>query len=558
MDTILRVTHTPANKMAQSTTQVDPYEAAMQAAGTWVLDVKHVVSNMKLYLKQNTEQRESQAEKPPRNIAAEFEFLYSLISPAFVRVRFEIVNVDGSEHKLLDYTPRTTKNENKNQLLEPNFDYLNDPNIIVKRVILSQNRNCANFKYPLTFQANGLVLCSNTWNVLSIPPHALNFRFNRKRVVETLDSYRIYAILDGTIVNLYYFESKWCFSSANGYQLNEYKWMGEKTYEEAFNEVTKLYPEFAYDKLNTSCTYSIGFRHNDFHPFVADGPKMWLVQCISVENTESGVAAVDITNNTDIGIPTQKPLEVESFKPFGQPNVDNKTTYENLLQINRNSTAMYLKCIITNSKKEPKRSNLLQIAQQIAASGDTSAIHYGYILRREPTEDDVFSNIIIESDLLRKIRQFMYNLPKGERMNELSARGVHIDNTTRQEYCIIRSYLDRNNRDLFMKLFPCFHSQFTKYDELIASIVNRIIQCYKNRRTKMKIQNTSGKRPNVSDNTVIIDRLAAPLMNHISSIEPQLTPHNPKTRDIIYDYVVRSEYVDLFFSVIQQQKAHVR
>ena len=75
-------------------------------------------------------------------------------------------------------------------------------------------------------------------------------------------------------------------------------------------------------------------------------------------------------------------------------------------------------------------------------------INLGYILKSSNQEvTGIHSNIIIESSLLKKIRQLLYN----NKYIELSKK----HNTSKDNIVIISSYLDINNSNIFTKFCNC-------------------------------------------------------------------------------------------------------
>lgn len=521
------------------------------------LDINHVVATMKKFVASQPDNQ--------RNIATELEFLYGLLSPANIRMRFEAIEEkqvtdiktsdessdltstdldDDSEkptaeetlaseiiNSIFDYS-RGKKNSKKNSkqqsrvLDEPHFSF---DNVDIDRIILTNNRNHSRFEHPIAFQANGIVLSSKTWDIVSMPPAAFNPRVNKKEVIAGLASYKIYRILDGTTVTLYHYNDEWVMSSTNGYAVESFKWMGSTTYMEAFMETL---PKFDFDQLDKTHCYSIGFRNKRFHPFAADLPTAWLIRNYDLVNK------CDVVDE-EIGVPMQRPVTRRSICD----TVDADDFYANMLSINEKSLDIYISRLIENTKKIPSNDTLDTIACEIAHERNSKlmnpSVHYGFILRREIAADDYNSNIMLESTLFKKIRQFVYNLPKGERMRKLKARGVVIDESNRLNYCMLRNYLDRSNRDTFVRLFPGFFREYQRYDELFATIVDNIIT-----------NGNSRKRTTTpTKQSVVCSRIAVVLRNHI---EQQITidPHNADIKSIVYDFAVDPQYIDLYFAVL--------
>ena len=544
------------------------------------VDIAGVVASMKKFINQ----------LPARDTAKEFEFLYSLISPAFIRMRFEITYANNDKTvRMMDADSANNDDDNnvvtysRNEIREsrrglhhgqelpaPCFAFMNAAGTKVGRVLLTQNRERSNYSYPISYEANGLVLDSSTWNVLSLPVHALKYNMSQSEIVANLHNYVIMKIADGTTVTLYYNnldaqspydENLWRMSTANGYDVNDYQWMGNLTYREAFNEIAAKYPDFKLSSLDRNCSYSIGFRHRDFHPFIADKEKMW-IQCVNNRTTLKQVRSDPSTNNT--GLPMQSPIQ-----PHDLLNVDinsdmtNSQIFAKLSDNNAKALDTYMNSIIPNSKHVVGSAELMRRAANVGPG----SIHYGYILRGT----NPLTNVILESELLKKIRQFMYNLPRGERLRELTTRGINIDHTNRVKYCVLRAFLNFEHNNLFIQLFPQFHPLYAEYTKMINDVTTRILRCFKDKKTKQRMTastavttnatsstSTSIEQPhtqlNVSTDTrsvsdLILDSIVSSLYNHIAT-RVQINPYEQHAKEIIHDWITTTSYTDLYFSYI--------
>jgi hypothetical protein len=333
----------------------------------------------------------------------------------------------GSDLRITYENTKTTNDTN-------NTDGPNGPTCAT-RFLLSTIRLYANYNLDLAKQCNGVVLEYPSWKVISLPSAKINPHYRLNDVIKKLDSYEIYNISDGTTVTLYYYNNAWCMSSTNGFDVRDYRWQSETTYWEAFIEVTKLYPEFSLDKLDTSVSYTVAFRHHHFHPLATDPQRAWLVCATSIEN-----AAVSYPN---IGLPLQVAIAV---------------TGDEILEKNKTALSRYL-TTVREGKPE---------------------IHYGYVLRATGTDSD----IILESELLKTVRGLVYNLPKNT--------NVVLNHTNRLEYMILKSYLSCKSKFNFINLFPQFDSFYKKYDALFKELSSDIITAMRrtDRASKSKLVTT--------------------------------------------------------------------
>jgi len=354
----------------------------------------------------------------------------------------------------------------------------------IGRIILTQSRNQSDFTNPITFQCNGLILDSTNWKVLAVPCCAFNPRSSLKKI-EALykeNKYKLYKIYDGTIINLYHYNDKWILGTTNSYEMNDCKFMGSKTYMGLLSDIIKQYPEFSFEKLDIHYSYCIGFKHQNMHLFSADKQKAWFIQKTNLETM-----VTDYTNITGLenqGIITEKP------------------NFDTLIETNNKALRNYLK---------------------------EFRIDFGYILRGEFAESKEQSNILLESTLLKKIRQLIYNFPRELTMN--------LTNENRLGYIILRAYLNYSNRKIFIDLFPQYQRKFDEYKELINNLVTRIVQCYRNSNIKL----TNDKK---------IDQLANIFIGYINR-EGRINSFNDNCKSIIYDYATDIEYIDIYRKILE-------
>jgi len=289
---------------------------------------------------------------------------------------------------------------------------IDEGDVVKGRLMLTSDRGRAN-PDTLDKQCGGVVLADNPWRILLMPPSLISQKYALKTIANNIKTYKIYEIMDGTIVTLYWYDGQWRLSSTNGPDVGEYLWIGPLTYMEAF----KAAGAPAFETLDTNLSYTVGFRHHDFHPLVADPSKVWIIHVYDTVN-RCFVAP-------DLAIPWQLPA---------------KTPKANVVKW------MQDKC--------------LEALQKYNATG---AIHYGFLLRGP------FQDVIFESTLLKAVRQSMYNLPKKRHPG-----AKQITPANRMQYNTLRAYLG-NNKGAFIKMFPQFASHYTHYDEVLGNLAKCVL-----------------------------------------------------------------------------------
>lgn len=421
-----------------------------------------------------------------------FNILQSLVGE-HVRVRTEIVRDDTEDTADVNAAPGK-------------FSYLNG--VDVHRVLLTADRLKADFTRELVRSCNGVVLEYPGWNVLAVPSPMFKPDFRVADVASNMDSYRVYKINDGTTVTLYYYNDTWCISSTNGFDVSGYKWMGSSTYMEALTSAAKLYPGFCFGGLNESYAYTVGFRHNDFHPLLSDPASMWLIQTCDVSALNSENPKL-VMVNVDIGLPQQTAVKATGVGFF-----------KHLQETNANALGRYL--------------------SSVRGSNANPDIHYGYVLRSDSLTGALSanSNIILESDLLKKIRNLMYNLPKNK-----FAGATPITSANRLEYTILRAYLSCNDRFTFIGLFPQFQKQYDSYNNSFNKLSSRILGALRNRNVRENIANPRDKDVSVRR----IDTLAFALVKHIEDCG-KINGFDSQATNIVLDFIMNKKYLDLYYA----------
>jgi hypothetical protein len=360
----------------------------------------------------------------------------------------------------------------------------------IKRYVLTSNRLKADFSNVLVRQCNGVVLDSE-WNIISLPPPMFCPKFKYNKINKTLGDYHIYKIKDGTTITLYYFNNKWSMSTTNGYDVSDFKWIGDKTYMEHFSTLMEKYDGFTFDSLDRNLSYTFGFRVNDFHPF-GESEGIWFIRSFDTVMKE-------ISNNFLIN--GKKVIQVQEMENY---NI-NKKTFNWLMNNNREAMNNYLE---SKTNKNP-------------------FIHYGYVLRSKTQENP---DIVLESELLKFIRKCVYNIP----------RLSFITHENRLSYIILREFLSTKTRQDFIAVFsPKFDAEFTKLKSRFDIVVEDLI----------KILSMKGYRNDVFKMDTPYNEILTALCTSIES-NTKLFPFDQNISSIITDHIITTKFINLYFPLL--------
>ena len=198
------------------------------------------------------------------------------------------------------------------------------------RIILSRGRRGGGSR--LCTECNGAVIDVRTWTHLAVPSRAFDPRQSKQIVdrafavpdadgVIRTGHYNVIQVIDGTVVTIYSWTHPkkglvWCLVSANGFDVSHLKWDGDETYAEVLFELLAKSPTFLaatglrlsllcvddvridFKTLERGRCYTIGFRHPNFHPMVADPPGVWNIQSVDLASEVATAAGLP-------GIPRQ-------------------------------------------------------------------------------------------------------------------------------------------------------------------------------------------------------------------------------------------------------------
>lgn len=397
----------------------------------------------------------------------------------------------------------------------------------LSRVILSTNKRHGDMNSTFLRQLNGVVFQYPGWKVLCVPAPMLNTTFDRTEIASNISEYNIFSVIDGTIVNAYWYEpeNSWRLSSTNGYDVTTNKWLTGKTYLAAITELAADFPDFSFDKLDKNFCYTIGFRHHDFQPLLMDPQRLWFIQACntSLMNNLSTVRANMASLMTQpgqlakamkesipvlsivqvgIGLPVQTPMEFAA-------GLSNDAIVNNLIARNKNAVEEFTK---QGDVKPPP--------------------HYGYVLRPKHASSGV-CDILLESTLLQMIKRTLYNFPKKRNATE-----TMLTSDNRLEYAKLRAYLGIRIKYPFITLYPQFAADYTRFDAIFNKVATMIVALAK-------------KNPIQSDGTVngaVAEIIASKFSDHIKKKGINVTGIDGVA--MAMDIIVDIKYLEMYFTLL--------
>jgi len=341
----------------------------------------------------------------------------------------------------------------------------------------------------LWLECNGLQLdCSDLNNItfLVIPQVSFISHYNTNLVNKYINKslYNIYKIEDGTIINIYYYNKNqsWVISTTRGIDVSIYNDILIDILKEKDINIDEFYKSL--DKNNC---YTFNIQHNSIHKF-NNANNIWFIQSINLTN-------MNVSNIEFIKIPNQVLLPYKQEDTVSILNIINKT--------NKYSLNNYL---------------------------NTDENNLGYILKSNNVSlTGISSNIIIESSLMKKIRQLLYS----NKYVKLSKKY----NVSTSEIVVVSSYLDVNNNNLFIKLFPCYTNTYNILAKITLLEISNIIRYSKS------VNNTK--------NTEIFSTVTKFLFDNINKLYNLNSVNDIHLQDIIHNFLINENNLCIYLNLVK-------
>lgn len=412
------------------------------------------------------------------------------------------------------------------------------------RIMMIGNRFKSDFKNPISFECNGAIVSynrkDNKFKTLVVPTELFNSQTLCKEEINSYikqRTYSLYKVYDGTIVNLYFYKNAWRISTNKAYDATNLYFMENKTYNNVLEELFSYYKDFNMSRLNFNKCYTICFKYDKFHTFIenkniSNQNKLILIQSVdtSIFNNENKLI---IDYNDDIGIPVST-----------QYNLHGDHTLKNIYNVLYNEITRYKKY----------------------HNGSTYEPNYGLILRSHNfNKTKEYSNLLLESNLMSKIRNLLYNHSFAKKLNYFdklinSESIINKNYYNMQDLTNLKMFLIKKDLNVYLLLFPQYKTNMDHYNDFIKFFTKYIIKNY------YIFQKYLNDFSNIIKNINIMD--SVPPSNEIKTNFNKLNKFalyvcldlkNKKINlnvqenyDILYDFLHNVLYIDYYYSCIHK------
>jgi hypothetical protein len=409
-----------------------------------------------------------------------------------------------------------------------------------KRIMFIANRFKSDFTNPISFECNGLIAeyneSTNKYKMLVIPLEMFNSqKLIKQEINKFYDEkvYQLYKVYDGTIINLYYYNNEWKISTNKAYEANNLIYVNNKTYQNVLEEILELYPNFTFNNLDINKCYTLCMKYILYHPFIENihynNNKLVFLQSVDIQYFNE-YNKIIINENEDIGLPISKSYNLDDFQNL-------QYIYTSL----SNEIGRY--------KKEKNLANYDPI--------------FGIILRSKnfnKTKD--YSNILLESNLMSKIRNLIYNHSFTKKLNFYNVLDKSNNMIINKNYynmlnlISLKIFLTKKDLNLFILLFPDYKPIIKMYDVLLKYMTKYLIKNFNV--FTMNLNNIDKLFKNALhlncqelpiDIPINYNKLNKLMMIiYIDLKNKKLNINVNENYDILYDYLNNLIYLDYYYS----------
>lgn len=340
-----------------------------------------------------------------------------------------------------------------------------------------------------------------------------------------LRTYKLYKIMDGFKITIYYSKSKkeWIMATKNAFEITNLIWKGNK-YGDVINDVFNQYPEFNVNKLNKNFCYSFIMHHPAFNYF--NQPALWKPEYLNNDseyNFNKSATLLSCFKIVDNYFIKQHINNLYGIVPQVEYTIDEiihekKINYFGKL-IENNNAAFY---------------NYIE----------TGKIDFGYILKNN---NNKYASIKIESSLYNEIKKFIYDVKIINK--NLSHQGnVNYNKNFKQIENIIIYTWCKKKEDIFISLFPNHKHYFDKLNLIINNIA--LLYCKNNVNIETLTNNDTIFMKSIKEGTnynEIINYLSVKTHTKINSMYTYNVKQSLETNyNIILNILYSIEFLDIY------------
>lgn len=333
---------------------------------------------------------------------------------------------------------------------------------------------------------------------------------------------------DGATIGLYWFNGAWVIRTINSFDASNLIWNDRATFGQMVNDVMLKYPQFKYDALDKTKSYTLSIKHPAIHAYheMLDYPvlRAWFIQCTDIAkiNRQCGVFNGTISFDESIGLELQLPATAKTLSSMSDISLSRDPKYNNHLTDERHM-GMSLADVLDTTRGA--------LGSVMANSSNSAARYFGIILRNKKM------TYFIPSDLYEYIASTCYTREISEMLSD--------EKFNRYKFIILFNALcPENDRDIFMRIYPAWAPAIGRIREFLSkSFASTMFDIYSH------LTNGS-KSPDVSSST--LDLARSIVINYSRTHGP---PENERVKatKMYAEYVMQKQHARVLYDLVYSE-----
>lgn len=353
-----------------------------------------------------------------------------------------------------------------------------------------------------------------------------------RRVPNIVKNWKHFDILqaeDGATLGLYWFNNSWVIRTINAFDASSIVWNDRATFGQMVDDVMRKYPQFRYDALDKTKSYTFGIKHPAIHAYheCQGVPVMraWFIQCTDIEkvNRQCGVFNGTVSFDESIGLEYQLPASHRTIAAMSDISMYKDLKYN----INLDESA-HIKSTSGLSLADILDSTRGALSSVVTGSSMSAARYYGMILRSKKIA------YFIPSDLYEYIASTCYTKEISELLGE--------EKFNRYKFIILFNALCPNHeRDVFCQIYPAWAPVIGRIREFLKTFAQTMFDVYDH-------LTNGAKLPNVPEN--ILNLARSMVINWTRKYGAPAKIERTLVTNLYKDYVMQKQHARVLYELV--------
>lgn len=350
-------------------------------------------------------------------------------------------------------------------------------------------------------------------------------------VAKSWDHFDILCAEDGATLGLYWFNGAWIIRTINAFDASGLVWNDRATFGQMVNDIMRKYPQFRYDALDKTKSYTFGIKHPAIHAYreMLDTPVMraWFIQSSDIGkiNKQCGIFNGTVSFDESIGLEHQIPATKKTIAAMSDVILTRDTKYNINLDASGYRASGSSGLTLANVMDTTRGA----LGSVISNSSTSASRYYGMILRSKKAA------YFIPSDLYEYIASTCYTREITELLGE--------EKFNRYKFIILFNALcPEHERDVFCQIYPVWTAAIHAIRKfLMKSFVNTMFEVYDHL--------TNGTAlPEIPEDTLNLARSI--VINWARTYGTPAKIEREKMIALYSDYVMQKNHARVFYTLV--------